>query len=118
MKRRLTLLTIFIFFSLFSQACLYQSRRIAGYEPNVRPLKENKEYEFLGKSEAAASNYNLFWLFSVTPLPDLDRAIEDAVQKKNGDELIDVSWENITQYWLMGTVNIMRIKGKVIKYKN
>ena len=117
MKKWLKKLSIIFFAAIFSSGCLYHStRRLGGYEPSVRPLQENRKYEILGKSEAIASNYNLFWVFSVTPRPDLDRAIEEAIQQKKGHELIDVSWTNETEYWQVGTINILRVKGKVIKY--
>jgi len=53
----------------------------------------------------------------VTPLANFDRAISDAINQKNGDDLIDVSWYIERQYWIVGTINIIHIKGKVIKYK-
>lgn len=91
-------------------------RHVAGYEPNVRQLKPN-DYGVVGSAEAIASNFNLLWFFSVTPLANFDRAISEAINQKSGDDLIDVSWYIERQYWIIGTINIIHIKGKVIKYK-
>ncbi|MDH5717892.1 MAG: hypothetical protein OEZ22_09665 [Spirochaetia bacterium] len=116
-KYKLILIFLLAILALFSNCLYYSTNYLAGYEPNVRPLKENTVYEVLGKSEAVASNYNLFWLFTITPRPDINRAIDDAVQQKNGDELIDVSWINESEYWVVGTIEKLIVKGKVIKYK-
>lgn len=92
------------------------TRHVAGYEPHVRPLK-SLHYEIVGEAESFTSNFNLLWFFNVTPLANFDRAIMDAINQKNGDDLIDVSWWIERQYWIIGTINIVHIKGKVIKYK-
>jgi hypothetical protein len=89
---------------------------VAGYEPHVRPLK-SLQYEILGEAESFTSNYNLLWFFNVTPLANFDRAISNAINQKNGDDLIEVSWWIERQYWIVGTINVIHIKGKVIKYK-
>lgn len=92
------------------------TRHVAGHEPHVRPLK-SLQYEIVGEAESFTSNFNLLWFFNVTPLANFDRAISDAINQKNGDDLIDVSWWIERQYWIVGTINIIHIKGKVIKYK-
>jgi len=98
-----------------SSGCI-TTRHVAGYEPHVRPLKD-ASYQIVGQAESSTSNFNLLWFFNVTPLANFDRAISDAINQKNGDDLIDVSWYIERQYWIVGTINIIHIKGKVIKYK-
>ncbi len=91
------------------------SSHVRGIEPSVRPLQRTA-YVVLGEAEARSSNFTLLWFFTVTPLPDIDRAVSVAVTAKGGDELIDVRWWLERQYWILGTVNVVHIKGKVIRY--
>ncbi|MCX8123900.1 MAG: hypothetical protein N3F66_07015 [Spirochaetes bacterium] len=109
------LLCIALFCIMAFTGCI-TTRYVAGYEPHVRPLK-SLQYEIVGQAQSFTSNFNLLWFFNVTPLANFDRAISDAINQKNGDDLIDVTWWIERQYWIIGTVNIVHIKGKVIKYK-
>lgn len=104
------------FFCILAYSGCISTQHVAGYEPHVRPLK-SFEYEILGDGESFTSNFNLLWFFNVTPLANFDRAISDAINQKNGDDLIEVSWWIERQYWIVGSINIIHIKGKVIKYK-
>lgn len=108
------LLFIVLLCSIVFLGCV-TTHNVAGYEPHVRPLKDIS-YQIVGEAESFTSNFNLLWFFNVTPLASFDRAISDAINQKNGDDLIDVSWYIERQYWIVGTVNIIHIKGKVIKY--
>ena len=105
-----------IFCIIISFTSCITTRHVAGYEPYVRPLK-SAEYEIIGESESFTSNFNLLWFINVTPLANFDRAISDAINQKNGDEMIDITWWIERQYWIIGTINIIHIKGKIIKYK-
>lgn len=88
----------------------------AGIEPNINPM-ENMPYKVVGEIETKTSNFDLFFLFNVTPKADFNRAILESVQSLNGDALIDVRWWEETQHWIFGTISIIHIKGKVIKYQ-
>lgn len=109
------LLVIVLLCITVSSGCI-TTRHVAGYEPHVRPLKDTP-FQIVGQAESFTSNFNLLWFFNVTPLANFDRAVSDAINQKNGDDLIDVSWYIERQYWIVGTINIIYIKGKVIKYK-
>lgn len=56
------------------QGCISFRSSPGGIEPSSSPLKSN-DYEILGSSEAEASNFTLLHLITLTPEPDLDRAI-------------------------------------------
>jgi hypothetical protein len=87
-----------------------------GFEPKLGPLRD-LPYEVIGEAESDVSNFNLIWFINVTPKPNFERAIADVINQKGGDDLIEVRWWRERQYWILGTVNIIHIRGKVIKYK-
>ncbi|PKL37532.1 MAG: hypothetical protein CVV44_14380 [Spirochaetae bacterium HGW-Spirochaetae-1] len=96
--------------------CIRFSRvHCTGIEPSVRPLKA-QSYEVLGEAESMVSNYTFLWVWTVTPRPDYNRAMNEMISEKGGDDLIDVRMWREKQYWILGTVTIFHIKGKVIRY--
>lgn len=86
-----------------------------GMEPHVSRLKK-QPYKIIGKSEGMASSFSLLWIIPVTPRPDINRAINEAVSKKEGDDLIDVRWWIERKIYILGMVTIIHVKGRVIKY--
>jgi hypothetical protein len=87
-----------------------------GMEPSVRPMKP-LPYDVIGEAESSTGNFNLLWFFNVTAPANFDRAVSDAINQRGGDELIDVRWWLERQHWILGTVNVIYIKGKVVKYR-
>lgn len=94
---------------------VYRGYHQWGYEPQVSRLRSGN-YEVLGQAEARVSNFALLWLVNVTDNPDYDRAIREMISEKGGDDIINVSYWIEKQHWLLGTVNIMHIRGTVIRY--
>lgn len=94
---------------------VYKGYHQWGYEPKVGQLR-HAHYEVLGQAEAKVSNFALLWLVNVTENPDYDRAIREMISEKGGDDVINVSFWIEKQHWLLGTVNIMHIRGTVIRY--
>jgi len=86
-----------------------------GIEPSSSFMQGSK-YEVLGEGEGLASSFNLFWIFPVTPRADINRAVSEAVAKKNGDALIDVRWWHERNVYILGIVNIIHVSGKVVRY--
>jgi hypothetical protein len=84
-------------------------------EPSYYPI-ENKPYKVLGEEEVLTSNFNLLWIFSVTNPPDIGLAVTEAVNRKGGDAMIDLRIWRETQLWIVGTVQVLHIRGKIIKY--
>ena len=106
----------FIFFILiFISVCAFKTH-VKGIEPFARPI-ENDNFEVIEISEAQSSSFHLLGLFPVTIPADYDTAIEEAINNKGGDNLIDVRYWHEKQYWLVGTVDILHVKGKVIQYR-
>ncbi len=99
----------------FSGCIVYRGYHQSGYEPHVGPLKSAR-YEVLGEAEARVSNFSLLWVWSVTKDHDYDRALREMIGEKGGDDVIELSTWIETQHWLLGTVRIVHIRGKVIRY--
>ncbi len=47
---------------------------------------------------------------------DSKRHLKHAIAEKGGDNIIDITWSLERQFWILGTVNIIRAEGKVIRY--
>lgn len=80
-------------------------------------LDDYTEYEVAGTGEGMASSFRLFWIFPVTPEADINRAVREAAASHGGDSLIDVRWWKEKKVYILGTVDIIHVRGKVIKYK-
>ncbi|MBN2157941.1 MAG: hypothetical protein JW807_01005 [Spirochaetes bacterium] len=112
----MTCLVISCLLPVISTGCLYSHKRVAGLEPHAR-LIEARNYRVLGEYEAKSSSFNLLWIIPVTPRIDYDRAVNEAVAAMRGDNLIDVRTWMERQFWIVGMVEILHVKGKVIKYE-
>jgi hypothetical protein len=115
-RRRIFIAVLISVVSIFS-GCLYSRARTSGIEPFVSQLRSS-EYEVVGEAETQISNMSLLWLVSVTPRPDYNSAILELVSEKGGDDIIDVRMWLEKQQWIFGTITIMHIKGRIIKYKD
>ena len=106
----------YIICSLLVSGCLHKSVRPTGLGPQAKVM-ENKKYRVLGESEGQSSSFNLLWLIPVTVRIDYDRAVNEAINSLHGDNFIDVrTWKEI-QIWIVGMVEILHVKGKVIQYE-
>lgn len=101
--------------AIFFQGCTMHTH-VKGIEPYVRPL-DNKNYKVLETSEGQSSSFHLLWFFPVTTSFDYNEAIDQAINNKGGDNLIDVRFWHKRQYWIVGTIDILYVKGKVIRYE-
>ena len=116
MRQKKCLFMIVPLLFILSGCVFYRSIHMAGAEPNIKKLRD-LPYEILGEVEKTISNYNLLWTVTVTSKPDFEKALIEMASEKGGDDVIEVRWWRETQQWLVGTVIIIHIKGKVIKYK-
>lgn len=98
---------------LFS-ACLGMRTHVKGIEPSARPLNTGK-YEIIEPAEFAVSSFKLFWIFPVTPDLKIHETIEEAVNNRGGDNLIEMQVWHERQYWIVGIVDIIHVKGIVIR---
>jgi hypothetical protein len=97
--------------------CLHIATHPRGVTPNVRAM-EHKPYEVVGESSGETSCFHLFWVLPVTASLDTNRAVEEAIIAKGGDNLIDVTWSVERQVWIVGTLTSVHIRGKVIRYRD
>ena len=49
-------------------------------------------------------------------MDDINDAIEQAINSKGGDNLINIKWWLERRYWIVGTVDILYVEGTVIRY--
>ena len=95
--------------------CLYQGFHARGIEPQVRSI-EPLPYQIVGEAEGTSSQFNLLWIIPVTPRISFDRAVNEAISAKNGDTLIVVRTWVERQVWFVGMIEVLHVKGKVVKY--
>lgn len=100
---------------LFS-GCVSSSYKAGGIKPSFEPIKS---YDYTKKEAimTKTSSFNLFWIWTVTPPGDMNRAIKASLSENEADNLINLTWSIERQYWLVGTVQIIHIKGTPIQYK-
>ena len=99
----------------FTVSCISSRIYPGGMEP-AAALNPDAEYEVVGTGEGTASSFRLFWIFPVTPEADINRAVREAEASHGGDALIDVRWWKEKKVYILGTVDIIHVRGKVIKY--
>ena len=97
-------------------SCVYMKTQIKGIKDCAEPL-ESQQYDVLNFSSGKSSTFYLFWFIPVTPRINYNEAVDEAVLGGNGDNIIDVRLYEQKQIWILGTVDILYIEGKAIKYK-
>jgi hypothetical protein len=95
-------------------SCLGIRTHVKGIEPSARPLFTGK-YQVIEPIEFTVSSFKLLWIFPVTPDLKIIETIDETVTNKGGDNLIEMQLWHERQYWILGTVDIMHIKGKIIR---
>ena len=88
-----------------------------GIMPSYHPM-EDRAYDDAGWSTGETSSFHLLWVFPVTPDLSLDRAVQEAIHAKGGDNMTDIRWWYATQHWIVGTVCVVHVKGRVIRYRS
>ncbi len=97
--------------------CLHVQTSARGIQPNAKPMQKDI-YQELGPASGMNSGFRLLWFIPVTPCPCADKAVNDAIYSKGGDNLIEVRYWHERQYWLVGTVDIIHVEGVVIRYSS
>ena len=103
-----------LLFCLLFTGCLSFAGHPAGISPAAFAT-QGRSYDILGDAEGYSSSFTLFWLFPFGR-PSVDDAIAEAVRSKGGDNLINVSIYKERDIYITGTVEAVRVTGKVIKY--
>ncbi|HPV99354.1 MAG: hypothetical protein QM472_15125 [Spirochaetota bacterium] len=96
--------------------CVSVKTSLTGVSTNARTM-ESMDYEVLGEAEGMHSAFRLFWILPVTPRADREKAVEEAVASKGGDNLIFVRTWQERQHWVLGTVDIIHVRGLVVRYR-
>jgi len=95
--------------------CLYFRSHPVGIEPVAR-YTDYFNYEILGDAEGSSSSMTLIGLFPVTPPIKYEEAVDEAIRSKGGDNLIEVTSWREKKVYLVGVVDVLYVKGKVIRY--
>jgi len=109
-------ITAALFFTVFLSGCISFGEHYKGLEPNARVM-ESDDYEVLGTAEGQSSSFRLIGLFPVTPITSFDKAIDEAISDKGGDNLINVKYSIKKDYWVVGMIEVLHVKGVVIRYR-
>ena len=75
-----------------------------------------EKYTGRGNVTGKSSSFSFLWLVPVTPPLDIDKAAKSAMSSRGADNLHGVTWWYETQYWIVGTVNIVEIQGEAVIY--
>ncbi len=94
--------------------CIGVQTHLKAIEPYARPI--TADYKVIKEMESEVSAFRLLWFLPVTVQPDIQIAIDSEILKAKGDNIIDLRLWHERQYWLMGTVDVTTIQGKVIRY--
>lgn len=93
-----------------------------GSAPSSSPLinqrGEDLKYEVIGTSSASSGSFSLFG-FIPFGRADIDEAISDAIKSRGGDNIINLSYNVESVYYLFfGITTSIKVEGDVIKYKS
>jgi hypothetical protein len=103
-----------VLMALFT-GCISSGSHAIGVEPSAK-FMASYDYEVLGEAEGMSSSFRLFWVFPVTPAANNREAVDNAVKSKGGDNLIEAVFTRESKVYIVGTVNNIYVKGKVIRY--
>ncbi len=86
-----------------------------GVAPSNTPIN-GRSYTELGMADRTDSRVYLLGVIPVTGANTIRDAINDAIQSKNGDALINVSVESYSQWWIILSRHVTRVQGDVIRF--
>ena len=113
--RRLFVLAIVLSAFAFQSGCLYLKNHPGGVFPQAKETGSMK-YETIGDAEGTSSEFILMWIARVTPEISFDDAVNEAIRSKGGDNLVNVTSWREKKVYMVGTVNVIHVKGTVIRY--
>jgi hypothetical protein len=90
-----------------------------GSSPSSSPLisgnGHSRSYKILGNAEGSAGHFSLFGIIPFGRT-NIDKAIKEAIDEYNGDNLINVTYNVNSTYYIVGFSTSLTVKGDVIKY--
>ena len=108
MRFKLLIISIIIIFNLASCSTVQYTADAA------TPLND-RAYADIGMTSGTDSTWSLFnlWMFGK---PDMDEAIKDALEKKGGDALINVTAKQNKLWFFFFSVDTVTVEGKAVKF--
>ncbi len=82
---------------------------------SITPMQGKVVTENLGKTDGTDTAYSILGLYMIGR-PDLDIAIKEALAKKGGDTLINVSCYETWGYFLLGSFTTVKVEGEAVKF--
>ena len=86
-----------------------------GVAPSNTPIN-GREYTELGYAKKTDSRIYLLGLLPISGSNTIRDAIEEAIDSKNGDALINITVETYGQYWILWSRVATRVEGNVIRF--
>jgi len=106
---------LFIFMIFLITGCASYTG-VKGLEPYSKPIA-SADYEVIEVSSGESSSFTLFWVWTVTKPASYERALNNAILKHGGDNLIEAQYYHTHHNYALGKIDIITVKGKVIRYK-
>jgi len=82
---------------------------------SVTPMQGKVISENLGKAEGRDTAFSILGLYMIGR-PDLGIAIDEALKKKGGDTLINVSCYETFGWFLLFSTNTVKVEGEAVKF--
>ncbi|MCU0846073.1 MAG: hypothetical protein MUC76_14245 [Spirochaetes bacterium] len=79
------------------------------------PVGETTKYENLGLSSGSSSTWSFLGLW-MRGRPDVDSAFDEAIRKKRGDAMVEVTCRERTLWFVLFSVTTVSVRGEVIKF--
>jgi hypothetical protein len=110
--QKLTLPVVLIGLLLLLAGCTMVPGGIA---PSNTPIN-GRTYKVIGPADRTDSRVYLLGMLPLTGANTIRDAVEDAIQSRDGDALINVSVESYSQWWVILTRHVTRVQGDVIRF--
>ena len=112
---KIKLIIIVILLSFFN-SCFYS--RVKSISVSSTSQEITSEYEIIGEAEGFSSEFRLLWVIPVTPRMSLEDAVNEAIRSKGGNAMIEMTAKSEKQRWIVGSIDGIRVQGKVIRFTN
>jgi hypothetical protein len=109
------IIVMIISIPLLTNGCLYYKVHSFGLESNIKSM-DYPEYEELGIAEGVSSSYSMFWLIPVTDDATFEEAVSEAIRSKGADNLIAVTKWRERKVSILGTIDVLHVRGTAIRY--
>ena len=86
-----------------------------GVAPSNTPIN-GRNYTELGYAKETDSRIYLLGLLPISGSNTIRDAIEEAIDSKHGDALINITVETYGQYWILWSRVATRVEGNVIRF--